>query len=179
MTLMFTRAMAPGIEWLKGICLLRLVQGAEAFREEAMARHVPSRFIEKVHQVQALVDERSRETGGSPLEYGLEAVPGVRLVSVRFDGTPLVLSLWTDPVDVAELCGDGSFPATAGALVVHKDDARRLAARGMLLDLSQFVRSQPYPGYYYALFDYVSPLQIRRVLSRLALGFDAGVRAAA
>jgi len=142
-----------------------------------MARHVPSRFIEKIHEVQAVLDSCSQATAGNPLEYDAEIAPGVRLVRARVGDQSLVLSLWTDPRDIAEICGDGGFPATAGALVVHKAEARRLAQHGTLVDLSQFVRSQPYPGYYYTLLDYVSPLQIRRVLRRLVPGFDAEVEA--
>jgi len=84
-----------------------------------MARHVPSRFIEKIHEVQAVLDSCSQATAGNPLEYDAEIAPGVRLVRARVGDQSLVLSLWTDPRDIAEICGDGGFPATAGALVVH------------------------------------------------------------
>jgi hypothetical protein len=42
-----------------------------------------------------------------------------------------------------------------------------LLAKGILIDLSQFVRSDSTPGTYYVLFDYLSAQQVARVLRRL------------
>jgi hypothetical protein len=129
-----------------------------------MARQVPSRFIEKVRRVRELVEAAQLPGDGrdSP-----EAVPGVRVISGSVRDEELAFSLWTYPTDIAELCGDSAVPATAAALVVHRDDARRLLERGLFVNLSQLVRSESYPGYYYALFDNASPVQLRRTVSRL------------
>jgi hypothetical protein len=136
-----------------------------------MARHVPSQFIEKVRRVREIVDTAQSAGDGAPFDVSLEVVPGVRVISGDVRGEGLAFSLWTYPTDIAELCGDGAVPATAAALVVHRDDARRLMGHGSLVDLSQFVRSESYPGYYYALFDHVSPLQLKRTLARLVPAF--------
>ena len=95
----------------------------------------------------------------------------MRVIRGRARGQELAFSLWTYPTDIAEICGDGAVPATAAALLVHRDDARRLQADGVFVDLSQLVRSESYPGYYYALFDYVSPLRLRSTMTRLVPAF--------
>lgn len=136
-----------------------------------MARHVPSRFIEKVHRVRQIVEAGQSGGEGALFDVSLEVVPGVRIIRGYVRGAGLALSLWTYPTDIAEFCGDGAVPATAAALVVHRDDARRLLGDGVFVDLSQFVRSESYPGYYYALFDYASPLQLRRTMARLVPAF--------
>jgi hypothetical protein len=133
-----------------------------------MARHVPSRFIEKVRRVREIVDATRSSSDGVAFDVSLEVAPGVRVVRGRALGKELAFSLWTYPIDIAELCGDGAVPATAAALLVHRDDARRLQAEGVFIDLSQLVRSESYPGYYYALFDHASPLRLRRAMTRLA-----------
>jgi hypothetical protein len=138
-----------------------------------MARHVPSRFIEKVRSVREIVDEAQSSSDGAPFEVSLEVAPGVRVVRGQARGTDLAFSLWTYPTDIAELCGDGAIPATAAALLVHRDDARRLQSDGVFIDLSQLVRSESYPGYYYALFDYASPFRLRRTMTRLVPAFAA------
>jgi hypothetical protein len=138
-----------------------------------MARHVPSRFIEKVRRVREIVDAAGSSSDGVHFDVSLEVVPGVRLVRGQAGGQELAFSLWTYPTDVAEICGDGAVPATAAALLVHRDDARRLQTDGVFIDLSQLVRSESYPGYYYALFDYASPLQLRRTMTRLVPAFAA------
>ena len=137
-----------------------------------MARHVPSRFIEKVRRVREIVDGARSSERRRPLR---------RLTRGRAGGAPHPRAargarswrsrLWTYPTDIAELCGDGAVPAAAAALVVHRDDARRLQTDGVFVDLSQLVRSESYPGYYYALFDYASPLQLRRTMTRLVPAF--------
>jgi hypothetical protein len=144
-----------------------------------MARHVPSRFVEKVRSVREIVDGAQSSSDGAPFDLSLEVAPGVRVVRGHVRGAEFAFSLWTYPTDIAELCGDGAIPATAAALLVHRDDARRLQEGGVFVDLSQLVRSESYPGYYYALFDYASPLQLRRTLTRLvpALAADETVRA--
>ncbi len=136
-----------------------------------MARHVPSRFIEKVRRVREIVDAARSSSDGAPFDVSLEVVPGVRVIRGHARGQELAFSLWTYPTDIAELCGDGAVPAAAAALVVHRDDARRLQTDGVFVDLSQLVRSESYPGYYYALFDYASPLQLRRTMTRLVPAF--------
>lgn len=132
-----------------------------------MARQVPSRFIEKVRRVRELVEAVQASGEGAGGDAPLDGVPGVRVISGSVHEEELAFSLWTYPTDIAELCGDGAVPAASAALVVHRDDARRLLERGLFVNLSQLVRSESYPGYYYALFDNASPLQLRRTVSRL------------
>ena len=71
------------------------------------------------------------------------------------------------PTDIAEICGDAAFPATAALLAIDRDQAHELGARGVTVDLGQFTRSEAYPGIYYALFDHASKRQIHTVLHRL------------
>jgi hypothetical protein len=78
-----------------------------------------------------------------------------------------VLAHWSHPTDIAELCGDGAFPATAALLAIDRDQALELIARGVTVDLGQFTRSEAYPGVYYALLDFSSKRQIHAVLHRL------------
>ena len=82
-------------------------------------------------------------------------------------GRPVVFSLWTTERDVAEICGDAAFPATAALLAIDIDQARALKRAGVFVDLSQFTRSDSTPGLYYALFDFASPRQVHKVLHRL------------
>ncbi len=141
-----------------------------------MARHVPSRFIEKVRRVREAVE--ARQTDGQPLpDPPGDVVPGVRVIAGQAGGEAVAFSLWTYPTDIAELCGDGAVPATAAALVVHRDDARRLSKAGVFVDLSQLVRSESYPGYYYALFDHNSDAQLEGTLARLVPAFAREVTA--
>jgi hypothetical protein len=137
-----------------------------------MARHVPSRFIEKVRRVRETVEAGQSTGEAAPFDVSLEVAPGVRVIRGHVRGETVAFSLWTYPTDIAEFCGDAAVPATTAALVVHRDDARRLLKDGVFVDLSQFVRSESYPGYYYALFDYASPLQLRRTIARLVPAFE-------
>lgn len=131
-----------------------------------MARHVPTTFRDKLERVMLAV-ELARGADRRHFDLGAEVEPGVRLVLSEVQGTPLALSLWTFPADIAEICGDAAFPATAAALVVDRDQALDLIARGVTVDLGQFTRSESHPGLYYALFDHVSKPQVHAVLHRL------------
>jgi hypothetical protein len=131
-----------------------------------VSRHVPQRLSEKIAEVEALLAD-ARAGSGAHFEYGREAVPGVRIVRAMVDGHVLALSLWTDPIDIAEICGDGSFSATAALLAIDREHARRLKMAGVFVDLGQFSRSSSHPGVYYALFDFVSPRQVHETLHRL------------
>jgi hypothetical protein len=131
-----------------------------------MARHVPARFHTKLSAVQDAVQAALAEDGRH-FRLGAEAVPGVRLVAAEVDGRPVVLSLWTQAPDVVELCGDAAYPATGALLAIDEAQARSLRAQGVFVDLSQFTRSEAYPGTYYALVDHVSPKQVHGVLHRL------------
>ena len=131
-----------------------------------MARHVPLRFRDKLHEVQVVVDVARSEVGRH-YDFGREVLPGVRVVRAEAGRRPIALSLWTLPADVAEICGDAAVPATAALLAIDRDQAHELLRLGVLIDLSQFTRSDSTPGLYYALFDFVSPKQVHRVLHRL------------
>jgi hypothetical protein len=93
--------------------------------------------------------------------------PGVRLIPTEVGSTPLALSLWSYPQDIAEICSDASVPATAALLAIDGAQAREAIAAGRTVDLAQFTRSQSNPDLYYALFDHVSKRQIHSVLHRL------------
>ncbi len=131
-----------------------------------MARLVPERLADKVRLVQAAVgiagsDDRRH------FDLSSEIAPGVRLIMSEVGGLPLVLSLWSLPQDIAGLCGDASYPATAALLAVDAGQARDLITAGHLVDLAQFTASGAVPGVYYALLDQASPRQIHAVLHRL------------
>ncbi len=131
-----------------------------------MARHVPTRFSEKLERVLLSVGvARGEDRRHFDLEGEVE--PGVRLVRSEVGGTPIVLSHWSYPTDIAELCGDGAYPATAALLAIDRDQAHELIAKGITVDLGQFTRSEAYPGIYYALLDFSSKRQIHAVLHRL------------
>jgi hypothetical protein len=131
-----------------------------------MARHVPLKFRDKLHEVQVVV-EVARSEAGRHYDFGREVLPGVRLVRSEAERRPIALSLWTLPADVAEICGDAAVPATAALLAIDRDQAHELLRQGVFIDLAQFTRSDSTPGLYYALFDFVSPKQVHRVLHRL------------
>jgi hypothetical protein len=131
-----------------------------------MARHVPTRFSEKLARV-ALAVGVARGEDRRHFDLEGEVEPGVRLVRSEVGGTPIVLAHWSHPTDIAELCGDGAFPATAALLAIDRDQALELIARGVTVDLGQFTRSEAYPGVYYALLDFSSKRQIHAVLHRL------------
>jgi len=101
------------------------------------------------------------------VEMRADVPAGVRVVRAEAGRRPIALSLWTLPADVAEICGDAAVPATAALLAIDRDQAHELLRLGVLIDLSQFTRSDSTPGLYYALFDFVSPKQVHRVLHRL------------
>jgi len=142
-----------------------------------MARHVPTTFKEKLDRV-ALTVRLARGEDRRHFDLGGEVEPGVRLVLSEVGGTPLALSLWSYPTDIAELCGDAAVPATAALLAVDGEQARELMARGVTVDLGQFTRSDAYPGLYYALFDHSSKRQVHAVLHRLVPALTAHSTAA-
>jgi hypothetical protein len=131
-----------------------------------MTRHVPERFDEKLTEANAMLTACCA-AGPGHFEYGREALPGVRIVRADIGGHILALSLWTDPTDIAEICGDGSFSATDALLAIDREHARQLKTDGVFVDLGQFTRSSSHPGVYYALFDFVSPRQVHETLHRL------------
>jgi hypothetical protein len=131
-----------------------------------MPRHIPIRFQDKLRLVQTAVDV-ARGQDRRHFTFSDEVAPGVRLLLSEVAGVPMALSLWTVPTDIAELCGDGAFPATAALLAIDRGQAHQLSDAGVLVDLAQFTRSESNPGLYYALFDYASQRQLHSVLHRL------------
>lgn len=131
-----------------------------------MARHVPTTFQEKLHIVAEAV-RRARGKERRHFSFTEEVAPGVRVVLSEAKERPIAMSLWTRPTDIAELCGDGAYPATAAALAIDREQAEELRRGGVLVDLAQFTRSESNPGVYYALFDHVSQRQVHSVLHRL------------
>jgi len=131
-----------------------------------MARHVPLKFLDKLHDVQVVLGVAATDAGRH-YDFGREVLPGVRVVRSEVRGRPVVFSLWTNERDVAEICGDAAFPATAALLAIDGGQVRELTRAGVFVDLSQFTRSDSTPGLYYALFDFVSPRQVHKVLHRL------------
>jgi hypothetical protein len=137
-----------------------------------MARHIPTRFQDKLRLVTTAI-ALARGEDRRHFDFTEEMAPGVRIILSEVEGTPLAFSLWTMPADVAELCGDGAYPAAAAALVIDKGQAQDALAHGVLVDLSQFVRSESNPGAYYVLLDYLSPEQVHRVLHRVVPALPA------
>lgn len=131
-----------------------------------MARHVPVEFQDKLRLVEAAVGVACGQDRRH-FSFSDQVAPGVRLVLSEVAGTPIALSLWSSPTDIAELCGDGAYPATAALLAIDREQARELADSGVLIDLAQFTRSESNPGVYYALFDHASERQLHSVLHRL------------
>jgi len=131
-----------------------------------MARPAPTTFIDKVRSVQRAVDA-ARSADRRHFDLSGDVATGVRLVVAEAGGTPLALSLWRLPQDIAEICSDASVPATAALLAIDGAQARAATRAGHTVDLSQFSRSQSNPDLYYALFDHVSERQVHSVLHRL------------
>ena len=131
-----------------------------------MARPVPTTFIEKVHRVQRAVDA-ARSADRRHFDFSGQVAAGVRLVVTEAGDTPLALSLWTLPQDIAEICSDASVPATAALLAIDGPQARVATSAGHTVDLGQFSRSQSNPDLYYALFDHLTERQVHPVLHRL------------
>jgi hypothetical protein len=133
----------------------------------ALSRHVPTEFAEKIEAVRAAVTE-ARHRPRRAFEVTEEIVPGVRLVMTEQDGTPVVFSLWAEPRDVAEICGDAAYPATGGLLAMEKEQAAELLREtAVVVDLGTMVRSETIPGVHYALLDRVSDQQLRLAVERL------------
>jgi hypothetical protein len=131
-----------------------------------MARPIPSAFREKVRLVQEAV-ALARGDDRRHFDFTREVAPGVRLVLTEVRGMPLAFSLWSFPQDIAELCGDAAYPATAALLAFDGAQAREAIAAGHLVDLAQFTASESNPGLYYTLFDHASPRQVHAVMHRL------------
>jgi hypothetical protein len=131
-----------------------------------MARHVPSVFIDKIHAVQAEV-AKSRGEPRCEFQVTTEVLPGVRLVKTQHAGTPIVFSLWTEATDVAEICGDAAYPATAGLLAIDKLQIAELGRADVVVAIEKLTRSESAPGLYYELFDYLSHEQLRKALALL------------
>jgi hypothetical protein len=142
-----------------------------------MARPAPTAIRKKVHNVQLAVG-LARGVARRHFDLSGQVAPGVELVVTQLDADPLVLSLWSFPQDIAELCGDGAYPATAALLAIDGEQARAAAAAGHSVDLSQFTRSESNPGLYYVLLDHVSRSQIHAVLHRLVPALPPDARAA-
>ena len=142
-----------------------------------MARQVPAKFLDKIHLVNQ-ANELARGEGRLSFALTSEVAPGVRFVLSKANGETIVFTLWTDPADIVELCGDGAYPASAALLSLEKEQARDLDRRGVVVDLSQLVRSEAHPGTYYVLLDYASREQIQHVLRRLVPTQQASVAAA-
>lgn len=142
-----------------------------------MARPVPAALRDKVSRVQVAVD-LARSVSRRHFDLSGEVAPGVRLVVAEVGGEPLALSLWLHPQDIAELCGDAAYPATAALLAIDAGQARAVTAAGHTVDLSQFTRSESNPGLYYALFDHASRRQLHAVLHRLVPALLPDSRAA-
>jgi hypothetical protein len=142
-----------------------------------MARHVPVGFQEKLRFVRRAVEE-ARGEERHHFDFGDEVAPGVRLVLSEAADTPLAFSLWQDPVDIVELCGDASYPATAALLAIDREQASEAAAAGFLVDLAQLTRSESHPGVYYALLDRLSRDSLHEALHRLIPALEPHSRAA-
>jgi hypothetical protein len=142
-----------------------------------MARPVPTTLRDKVRLVQVSVDA-ARGGDGRHFDFTREVAPGVRLVLSEVRGMPLAFSLWSRPEDIAELCGDSAYPATAALLAIDGQQARDAITAGHLVDLSQFTASESNPGMYYALFDHISERQVHAVLHRLVPALEPHAAAA-
>lgn len=131
-----------------------------------MSRHLPTKFLDKLREVQVVLDVARTETGRH-FDYGREMLPGVRVVRLEVHGRPVALSLWSHAIDIVEICGDAAYPATGALLAIDADHARELRQQGVFVDLAQFTRSDSVPGIYYALFDLAGRRQLHRVLHKL------------
>jgi len=131
-----------------------------------VSRRVPVEFADKVSTVDTAVAGERQEPRRT-FHVTEEIRPDVRLVATQAAGHPVVFSLWTDERDVAELCGDAAYPATAGLLAIDKAQVAHLGREGVIIDLASLVRSETVPGLYYTLFDHLSEQALRRVVAAL------------
>ena len=131
-----------------------------------MARHLPMKFLDKLREVQLVLDV-ARTESGRHFDFGREILPGVRVVRLEVHGRPIALSLWNYAIDIVEICGDAAYPATGALLAIDADQARELRQQGVFVDLAQFIRSDSVPGVYYALFDLTSRKQLHNVMHTL------------
>jgi hypothetical protein len=134
--------------------------------EARLTRYVPARFTEKLDEV---LEEVGHVRGRAACEFEVmpEVRAGVRLVGASLARLPVVFSLWTEPRDIAELCGDGAYPSTEGLLAIDRGQVVDLAQAGAVLDLAGLVRSESVPGIYYTLFDQLDEHHLRVALGRL------------
>ena len=137
-----------------------------------MTRHAPSDFAKKLGELRAEV-ERARTESRRAFAIGPEVLPGVRLLTTQSRGTPVVFSLWSWDRDIAEICGDAAYPATAGLLAIDGDQLMFLKSQGVVLDRSFLTRSESQVGLWYVLLDHVSPERLELVVSRLLPGQSA------
>ena len=142
-----------------------------------MARPTPVRLADKIRLVQTAV-AAARGEERHLFDFTAEVAPGVRLVLSEAADVPLAFSLWSYPQDIAELCGDAAYPATAGLLAIDGGQAREASARGALVDLAQFTLSESNPGVYYVLFDRVNPRRLEAVLRGLVPALERHAAAA-
>jgi hypothetical protein len=142
-----------------------------------MARPTPVAFGEKYSRVQRAV-QAALGADRRHFDFTGEVEPGVRLVLSEVGGTPLAFSLWSSPQDIAELCSDASVPAAAALLAIDAGQARAARTAGLLVDLSQFARSQSRPDVYYTLFDHASRRRIHTALHRLVPSLEPDAVAA-
>jgi hypothetical protein len=132
-----------------------------------MSRHVPNDFAGKIDAVGDAVKTARRQSRRA-FTVTEEVQPGVRLVLTERAGTPVVFSLWSEARDIAELCGDGAYPATGALLAIDKPQtADLLRGHGIVVDLDLMVRSETNPGIHYALLDRVSPQRLRDAVQKL------------
>jgi hypothetical protein len=138
----------------------------EDLEEETMARRLPTRFLDRLHEVQLVLDVAQTGTGRH-FDFGREVLPGVHAVRLEVHGQPIAFSLWDLAVDIVEICGDAAYPATGALLAIDADQARELRRRGVFVDLAQFTRSDSVPGIYYALLDLNTRKQLHHMLHKL------------
>jgi hypothetical protein len=144
--------------------------------EGSLTRYVPGLFTKKLDEV--LEDVRHARSGSAcDFDVTTERRPGVRLVETRLGPQPVVFSLWTEPRDIAEICGDGAYPSTEGLLAIDREQVVEAGAQGAVLDLAGLVRSESVPGLYYTLFDRLDDHHLRVAVARL-LGPGSGLEQA-
>lgn len=137
-----------------------------------MTRHAPSDFAKKLGELRAEV-ERARTESRRAFAIGPEVLPGVRLLTTQSRGVSIVFSLWSWDRDIAGICGDAAYPATAGLLAIDGDQLMFLKSQGVVLDRSFLTRSESQVGLWYVLLDHVSPERLELVVSRLLPGQSA------
>jgi len=143
-----------------------------------MALQVHAKFLDKLNLVKR-ASGLARDEKNLSFALTGEVANKVRLVLSEANGESVVFTLWTSPTDIVELCGDGAYPASPALLSIDKEQARDLERRGVVVDLSQLVRSEAQPGTYYVLLDYPSREQIQHLLRHLVTTQNSSMVAAA